>query len=397
MSLLALLLGALALWLALAAGLLLAFRRPLLALWREPVLRHPVLVIESDDWGVGPPEQAGALRELAGILCRHRDCEGRPALMTLALVLARAEPESLLGAHRRRELDHPEFAEVLRAIEAGERQGCFALQLHGHEHYWPQALLAAAAEDPAVRAWVADPAAPTEDLPSALQSRWTDATRLPSAALAEAEVDAAVDAEVAAYRRILGRGPEVVVPPTFLWTARVEQAWAKAGIHTVVTPGERLAARDAAGRPAGAWGRVRNAERGAGGVRYLVRDVYFEPAFGHRAERLLAGVAARRAQGRPALVETHRCNFIGEPLSAARHLEELDSALGQALARHPDLRFLDTATLGVALAGRDPAWCEQAWRPRLAAWAARLPGLPRFWSLARLTGWAPLLRAVSAA
>ena len=55
-----------ALLLVLWAGVLLAFAGPLVARWREPVLRHPVLAIESDDWGAGPPAQAAALARLEG-------------------------------------------------------------------------------------------------------------------------------------------------------------------------------------------------------------------------------------------------------------------------------------------------------------------------------------------
>ncbi|MCA1926328.1 MAG: hypothetical protein LDL16_08645, partial [Thiobacillus sp.] len=58
---------------ALWATVLLAFARPLAARWREPVLRRPVLIIESDDWGAGPLAQAGALAALADTLQRVRD------------------------------------------------------------------------------------------------------------------------------------------------------------------------------------------------------------------------------------------------------------------------------------------------------------------------------------
>jgi len=44
--------------------------------WREPVLRYPVLVIESDDWGAGPLEQAQALDALHQVLQGHRDQTG---------------------------------------------------------------------------------------------------------------------------------------------------------------------------------------------------------------------------------------------------------------------------------------------------------------------------------
>src|SRR5688572_17533742 len=62
--------------------------RDIAAAWREPVLRDPVLIIESDDWGYGPLEQAQRLRELARLLARHQDHTGHPAVMTLGVILA---------------------------------------------------------------------------------------------------------------------------------------------------------------------------------------------------------------------------------------------------------------------------------------------------------------------
>ncbi|NWG74418.1 MAG: hypothetical protein HXY24_07395, partial [Rubrivivax sp.] len=111
--------------------------------WREPVLRHPVLIVESDDWGAGPLEQAAALREIAHVLARHRDATGRTPVMSLALVLAVPDGMAIRSgeAYRRVALDDPRFEPVRQALRAGRERGVFALQLHGLEHYWPPALL----------------------------------------------------------------------------------------------------------------------------------------------------------------------------------------------------------------------------------------------------------------
>ena len=69
------------------AGVFAAFARPLAARWREPVLKYPVLAIESDDWGAGPLAQADLLARLAACLQRMRDAAGRPAVMTLGMVM----------------------------------------------------------------------------------------------------------------------------------------------------------------------------------------------------------------------------------------------------------------------------------------------------------------------
>ena len=376
-----------ALLLVLWAGVLLAFAGPLVARWREPVLRHPVLAIESDDWGAGPPAQAAALARLAALLQRVRDGAGRPALMTLGVVFevpdgARIAADGGARYHALTLAD-PGFAAVREAMAAGIAAGVFAPQLHGQCHYWPPALLAAAQADPAVRAWLTAPApAATEALLSPLQSRWVDASTLPSRPLDAAAVAAAVAAEAAAYRAIFGEAPRVAVATTFVWTDAVEAAWQTAGVETVVTPGRRATCRDAAGRPGCVDARMLAGDVSASGQTYLVRDVYFEPALGHPPQRLVDGLRARTRQGRACLVETHRANFIDADAGFAA----LEAALAAARAACPGLRFAAPQELARALRRRDPAWIEPRLGRRLAAWRARLDEIPRFARLARWSG-----------
>ncbi len=384
--LLASLLGAA--WCLVVAAILFPHRRVLIALWREPVLRQPLLIVESDDWGAGPAEQARALAAITDGLSRHRDGTGRSPVMTIALILALPEANA---ATRLRPLDASEFSPVLAALKDGIARGVLAPQLHGLTHFWPSALDRAAREQPRVADWLATPEL-TEQLPSPLQSRWTDASVLPSRPLEVAAVRDAVAEEVAVYTRVLGAPPRVVVPPTFVWNAAVEAAWAAAGLGVLVTPGRRLSGRDEAGRPAGMDRDMHNGERGEGGLVYLVRDDYFEPILGHTPERALAALAAKTALGRPCLLETHRNNFLaaagGDPPRALAALDELHR---RALAATPSLRFLSCAELGQILREEDPAWIEQDRRRRFTIWLRRVALLPRFGKAARLSGLLPLL------
>jgi len=370
------------------AAILLLHRRALIALWREPVMRHPLLIVESDDWGAGPLEQAEALTAIADCLTRHHDHQGRSPVMTVALILALPEPNE---ATRPRQLDAPEFAPILAALHAGIARGVLAPQLHGMTHFWPPALARAALAQARVAAWLAAPGL-TEQLPSPLQSRWTDASELPSRPLDEAQIRVAVAEETAAYIRLLGMPPQVVVPPTFVWTAAVELAWAAAGMRVLVTPGRRFTCRDGAGRPAGIDKTMRNGERSHGEAIYLVRDDYFEPLLGHTPEHALAALARKTELGRPCLLETHRNNFLtaaGGDLD--KGLTALDSLYRLALAAYPEVRFLSCAELGQALYDNDPAWIERDRRRRFTIWLRRVAGLPRFGKAARLAGLLPLL------
>ncbi|OYW15302.1 MAG: hypothetical protein B7Z46_00705 [Hydrogenophilales bacterium 12-64-6] len=370
------------------AGVLLAFAGPLVARWREPVLRHPVLIVESDDWGAGPLPQADALARLSALLQRIRDRHGRPAVMTLGVVLevpdgARIAASRFTEYHALTLADE-RFEAVRVAMQAGIEAGVFVPQLHGQCHYWPAALLAAAQKDIAVRDWLAAPEpAATEALPSPLQSRWVDASDLPSRALPNAAIEQAVAAETAAYRTVFGRLPQVAVATTFIWNDAVEAAWAQSGIDVVVTPGQRATCRDAAGRPGCVDASMLSGERSRVGQTYLVRDVYFEPTLGHAPQRLGDGLKTRTRQGRACLAETHRFNFLQ---AADASLAALEAGLHAALAACPNVRFLTPLELAHAIEKRDPAWIEGRLRRRLVVWRIRLDEVPRFRRMARLSG-----------
>ncbi len=377
-----------ALWVGGLAAIAIVHRRTLAALWREPVFRSPVLVLESDDWGAGPLVQALALGEIAQVLSRHRDAAGRPAAMSLALVLAVPDGDAIrtVGRYARVCLDDARLGPVLAALRHGQRLGVFALQLHGMEHYWPATLMAS--DDANVQSWLRrpPPAATEALLPAHLQSRWVDARALPSAPHAANAIEAAVAEEVAAFTRIFGAPPDVVVPPTFVWTRDVEQAWARHGLRCVVTPGWRYTVRDATGAAAGDEGPIANGDR-CSDIVYTARSDYFEPLLGRDARHALRALALATAQGRPCVLENHRDNFIVDDAQArARHLHELDVLCHEALRLHPGLRFLSTGDLARVLRERNPAWLALAWRERLPAVWARLRSSGRLWTLAKLSG-----------
>jgi len=385
MTMLALALAAiLLLW----AAVLLAFARPLVARWREPVFRHPVLIIESDDWGAGPLTQAEALSRLADTLHRIRDRCGRPAVMTLGVILEVPDGPRIAATHcteyHALRFTDPRFDTIRAAMQAGIAVSVFAPQLHGQCHYWPPALMTAAQGNPAVLDWLtaAEPAS-TEDLPSPLQSHWVDASSLPSQALPPDAIQQAIASEAADYQALFGSAPQVAVATTFVWNDTVEAAWAQAGVEAIITPGHRATCRNGAGQPGCVDTTMLSGGRSLAGQTYLVRDIYFEPALGHAPHRVVDGLNVRTRQARACLVETHRFNFLQAPDASVAALE---AGLREALARCPDLRFAAPIELARAIQGNDPAWIETRLKPRLAAWRARLDEIPRFRRLSQLSG-----------
>ena len=326
------------------------YRKALAHAWAEPVLRVPVLILESDDWGYGPVVQAQRLDQIVELLARFRDSRGSPPVMTLGVILAGPDTDRIRAdgcrTYHRVSLADPRLAPVRDAMLRGVERGVFALQLHGMEHYWPACLMHAAAADEKLRDWLMRSGFPcTEALPSPLQSRWIDVSTLPSRPLPADQVAAAATEEIAAFTEVFGVNPKVVVPSTFVWTDAVESAWVRAGARVVVTPGIRNESRDAEGRVVAGEHTYFNAATGPRAVLYIVRDCYFEPSFGHTHRSAIQALQRNTHVRQPTLLEIHRVNFIEEERQAERTLEEVTRLLDAACAQFSDIRFMDTAEL----------------------------------------------------
>jgi hypothetical protein len=385
------LIAAVVLWLAVSSALLaLAFRRALSAAWREPVLRAPVLILETDDWGYGPLVQAERLDRIANLLSSFHDPFGRHPVATLGVVLAGPDTERIRAeafrTYHRVTLADPRLAIVREAMLRGATRGVFALQLHALEHFWPACLMQRASSDAQIRRWLTGATFPaTEELPPPLQSRWIDTTELPSKPLPIDDVVLAAAEEIRTFTAVFGAKPEVVVPPTFVWNDTVEAAWAHAGVHIVVTPGVRNESRDATGRVVAGERSYFNAARGPQGVSYMVRDCYLEPSLGVTHERTLAALRANSRAGRPTLVEMHRVNFLDNERNAQHALDEVKRLLEMASAEFPTLCFMSTAEL--AHHSRDRSTLvERRIGTRVHLLIRRLAGISRLRKLAWATG-----------
>src|SRR6266487_2429392 len=152
------------LWLVITVALLVGYRRELSAAWREPVLREPVLILESDDWGYGPLLQAERLDRIADLLAGFRDAFGRYPVATLGVVLAGPDIDRMRvdgsRTYHRLTLADPRLAPVREAMVRGAARKVFALQLHGMEHFWPPCLMRSASSNEQLRQWLAGDASP---------------------------------------------------------------------------------------------------------------------------------------------------------------------------------------------------------------------------------------------
>lgn len=329
--------------------LLIRYATDIKKLFLEPVLKDPVVIFESDDWGTGPLKQQEALTQINSVLSVFKDSNGQHPVMTLGIILAEPDKDRILASncqhYYQRTLASNRYATLLQIIQKGINQGIFSIHLHGMTHFWPATLMKSMPHNLNVEKWLLESDEYlTEDLPSELQSRWVDSSNLPSSNHNQDAIDQAVDEELLLYQTIFGQAADTVVPPTFVWTNIVEQAYAARGIETLITPGRQCTGRDSHGAPKPNGRYFLNAQEQEG-LLYLVRDTYFEPSLGHKAETTLQHIADKTSCGRPALLEMHRFNFIETAEKTSNSLQELEKLLALISHELSDVNYISAKQL----------------------------------------------------
>ena len=340
-----------------------------LAHWR---CAEPVLVIESDDWGLqrrasrerlrsfGEPgewadetaETDGDLHRLFDVLDRHRDATGRPAAFSGNVVVTNPDHDAI--ARDRYDVYHEipiSTREDLRvAWQEGVERRVFFAELHGRRHF-------------SVEAWLADL---RRDVPGARElsseyrhgglsllegQNWRYHTEYvswrtgvePDEKTLAAELKDSLDI----LERIFGRRPTSTIAPHYIFSSRVEKAWRKAGLRFVQGANYHILRSEDGGHGTASVSHSLG-ERSPSGLLHLHRFIRFEP----RPERPHQGVAAALGSIRwcfdqriPAVVDTHRINFTG------RYREGGLRALDELLHALKPLRplFLTTGELGEAI------------------------------------------------
>ena len=353
--------------------------------WRS---RRRIVVLESDDWGAirtssrqaydqlvaaGFPmdrspysldalETSEDLVMLFEVLEGVRDCDGRPACVTANMVMANPDFERIREGGFREYYwrpvgaalaDDPRRRQVARLWEEGRRRGLFVPQLHAREHVrWWEWLAAVRRGVPGARetfdlGMCGVPLAVKADL------AFYSPPYLSEEQLAEEGVDLEVVVREGAelFGSHFGYRSVSAIAPNCCWTDQVEAVWWQAGIRYI--QGKFLqvypAGREVIRRP------HYLGEHSPSGCVYLIRNCSFEPLAESAGcvERCLRQVAWAFRFGKPAVICSHRANYVGSisPDNRSRGLGLLADLLGGILRRWPDVRFMSTPELGDLIEG----------------------------------------------
>jgi len=343
--------------------------------------RHPVVVLQSDDWGLcawlpdttraeviveeierwdiygwarsyhrSTLESAADVDALVELLVRHRGGDGMPAILQSNTIVAAPDYERI-EARAYEEMILQELGEyggrwrrpgLLPAIRRGMSANVWYPEYHGLLHINAQRWLELLrGEDPETLRMFEEEILLNDD--------WSDEYEY-DASLPYEERERQFRRGMELFESLFGRRAVSTIAPDYAWPADQERIFRDAGIEVVQGWRAQTMQPTGVNRIRRAWRRI---ARPMGhyddelDLLYLVRNVHFEPDGNESAvEDALRDVQRAWSNSEPAIISTHRVNYARlDAGEAERSRSALDRLLASILELEPRTVFLTDAEL----------------------------------------------------
>lgn len=351
---------------------------------RGPRLKEKLLVLESDDWGsiripdserqtalvrkglISPSdpfsrydtlENADDLDRLKQVLSSTRDVEGRPAVMTANTVMGNPDFEAIRAADfstyhfERFDTTYQKYgyADAMQSFRNAIEAGTIYPQFHAREHLnvplWMRLLRDG---DEAFR-YAFDLACFSIDYKDASNRRSNLMAAFDSNGPEDRLfVNDAISDGLRLFEEVFGFPSVSAIAPCYVWDSQVETALQHEGVS--VLQGSKFQFSPVAG--AAHFQKIYhyNGQHNASGQLYLSRNGLFEPALSPKTDwvaKALESIAIAFAWGKPAVIGTHRLNYVGGLDLQMRdgNLDKLATLLAMVKKKWPDIRFVHSAGL----------------------------------------------------
>lgn len=303
-------------------------------------------------------ESASDLAALYEVLAAARGGDGRPPVVSAYVNPANPdfdairangfaeycwEPMSATLARR------GDARETIAAWRTGVAEGLLVPQYHGREHLQVRAWMEQLAHDGPVRAGfehgyysVALPGVPDALRGFRAANFFRSLDELP-------DLGAIIASGADCFEAEFGRRPDIYCPTNNIFHPALYPAVRAAGCRALVRH-VRNKQPDGRGGLRLAWGQGGVTEAG---LAWHGRNATFEPVQGFGVDHALAGIASAFAWGVPAVISTHRVNFVGgvDPAQRDRGLQGLRDLLAAIARLWPDACYVPSTALTDPLAG----------------------------------------------
>lgn len=303
-------------------------------------------------------ESRGDFQALMNVLDSHRDVSGRPPVFTFNTVMGNPDFEAIERGDFRR-FHHQNLFDSYRyyndqALEADWSEaiggGLIHPQFHAREHLnsplWMDDLRRGleqtrVAFDSRFYGLKTRTGSPRQQ--NYLAAHWPDTLDHMSA------IENIIDDGLGMFRRIFGHKSATFTACNYVWPRALESHLAGLGVEMLQTQRGHLQPDPT--RPEKV--RIRRhytGEKNAFGQRFSVRNVLFEPYLDENADwvsRAMTEIARAFRFQKPAVVSTHRINYVGGMSLSHRDrsLEQLEVLLARLRRRWPDAEFISSDQL----------------------------------------------------
>ena len=354
--------------------------------WKGWTTNRKILVLESDDWGsirmpsksifdecvrAGYPvdkrpfekfdhlETYDDLNLLREVLVSFSDSKGNHPVFTANVIMTNPDFDQIRESHFERYVSELFTVSYIRNYqderifplwEKGFSEGIFYPQYHGSEHF-------------NISRWLSHLRAGDKSMHFAFDRKMVgvpnpENPELGNQLLIALASDSATDLQekndrfVEGYdlfEQVFGYQSASFIAPVYTWNDELVERLASKGVYYI--QGGRY--QQAPDKQTGTIRSIRHflGERTPMGQVYLIRNVFFEPAVS--AEKDLLGktldyINAAFRMGKPAIISTHRLNYMGglDINNRERNLNLLGELIQVVRKKHPQLEFMNSAQLG---------------------------------------------------
>jgi hypothetical protein len=151
------------------------------------------------------------------------------------------------------------------------------------------------------------------------------------------------------FADIFGYQSLSMIAPNYVWDDEIEQAAHHEGVKYIQGSTKQRVAKDFNMKQKVI--RHYTGEKNILGQQYLVRNCHFEPASNPNkdwVDSCLSEIKIAFTMRKPAIISTHRVNFIGyiDPKNRDKNLPQLKELLSQIVKKWPDVVFMTSDQLG---------------------------------------------------
>ncbi len=160
------------------------------------------------------------------------------------------------------------------------------------------------------------------------------------------EIEKSVTDGLNLFKEVFGFSSQTSIAPCYVWNDAIEGVFHKNGIYGI--QGSSIQQKNTNGVLKRTWRSM--GKNNKYDQRYTIRNGLFEPSLNKKlnwVEKALESIQIAFKWGKPAVIGTHRINYVGGLSVENREntLEQLDELLFKVLKKWPDIQFLNSAEL----------------------------------------------------